>query len=235
MVHYALIVAGGKGYRMGGNTPKQFLQLNGKPVLMHALEAFYSSSKAIQIILVIHEQSHDYWTELCRQHGFTIPHILIGGGEQRYHSVKNGLNFIFAKEEQLANVFIAIHDGVRPLVSKELIERTFKAAYDKKSVIPALQSTDSIRIRQDELNSISFPREKVYTIQTPQIFSADLLKEAFQQEYDSNFTDDASVIQKSGYPIHLVEGDIRNIKITYPSDLELATYWIKSNISSDQS
>lgn len=235
MIHYALIVAGGKGHRMGENTPKQFLLLNGKPVLMHTLEAFYSSTKNIELLLVISKKDHKYWVELCNQHHFTIPHILLEGGEQRFHSVKNGLNFIFDKEKDISNVFIAIHDGVRPLVSNELIERAFDTVYTRKCVVPALQCTDSVRIEQNDEHNLAFPREKVYTIQTPQVFSAEVLKTAFDQEYDQNFTDDASVVEKSGYPIHFVGGDIQNIKITYPADLELASFWKKLRVSSNHS
>ena len=225
MIHYAIIVAGGKGQRMGKNTPKQFLLLNGKPVLMHTLRAFYSSTKNIQILLVISKDDHKYWKELCEQHHFSIPHTLLSGGEHRFDSVKNGLTFIFENEKLIDDVFVAIHDGVRPLVSTELIERSFNAVYNHKSIVPALPSTDSIRIKEDKENSRACPRENVYLIQTPQVFSAEILKKAYEQAYDQDFTDDASVVEKSGYPIHMIEGDIQNIKITYPIDLELATLW----------
>lgn len=234
MAQYVILVAGGKGHRMGEKIPKQFLLLNGKPVLMHTIEAFHSATPDSPIVLVLPEQSHQYWEALCEQYSFHLPHTLVPGGEQRFHSVKNGLNLIFNNHRDLQDLYIAIHDGVRPLASSAFIQRTFAFAHQHKTAIPALPCSDSIRIQEDSKINYPFPRKKVFRVQTPQIFSGEILKKAFEQEYDPSFTDDASVVEKAGYPIHMTEGDIRNIKITYPADLALATYWLTSNIAPDQ-
>jgi 2-C-methyl-D-erythritol 4-phosphate cytidylyltransferase len=147
--------------------------------------------------------------------------------------VKNGLNFIFNKEVALDDLVIAIHDGARPLVSTKLITRAFAQAKEMKSAIPALQCTDSIRFKEDEIKSHYLPREKVFRIQTPQVFVGDILKKSFDQTFDSSFTDDASVVEKAGYPIHLIDGDIQNIKITYPFDITLAKFWLNSGSPSN--
>jgi 2-C-methyl-D-erythritol 4-phosphate cytidylyltransferase len=235
MAHYAIIVAGGKGHRMEQDVPKQFLLLKKKPVLMYSIEAFHKENENTKIVLVLNEAFHDHWSLLCKNHELTIPHTLIPGGNERYDSVKNGLNFILSKESNLENVLIAIHDGARPLISSELIKRIFSLAEHKKCVVPAIQSSDSIRLKTDEITSNSFPREKVFLIQTPQVFSAKVLKEAYTRDFDPNFTDDASVVEKAGFPIFLIDGDIKNIKITYPSDMDLADYWFSLGCASDQS
>jgi 2-C-methyl-D-erythritol 4-phosphate cytidylyltransferase len=224
MDHYVIIVAAGSGKRMEDKLPKQFLLLKNKPLLMYSIEAFHKQNENTNIVLVLNETVLELWNSLCREYSFTIPHSLIPGGQERFHSVKNGLNFILEKEKNLDNLLIAIHDGARPLVSSELIDRGFSSAKEKKCVVPAVQSPDSIRLKKNETTS-SFPRENVFMIQTPQIFSARILKKAYEQAFDPNFTDDASVVEKAGYPIHLIEGDIQNIKITYPSDMDLANYW----------
>ena len=226
MVRYAIIVAGGKGQRMNNTLPKQFLLLNEKPILMHTLEAFHKASPHIKLILVLDSQVHELWENLCKKHQFSISHTLISGGEQRFHSVKNGLEHVFSSEPDLNQVLIAIHDGVRPLVSTELIERTFMYAKEHKSAIPALESTDSTRIKDSDGSNRAIARNKVYLLQTPQTFQASLLKVAYSEEFNDSFTDDASVVEKAGYRIHLVEGDIQNIKITYPVDFAVANYWL---------
>lgn len=226
MIRYAIIVASGKGHRMGEDVPKQFLLLKKKPVLMYSIEAFYLENENTKIVLVLNEAMHGYWKLLCEKYRCTIPHTLISGGIERFNSIKNGLNFIFNKESKLENLLIAIHDGARPLISSKLINRAFSLANEKKCVVPALQSSDSIRLKENEVKTCSLPREKVFMIQTPQVFTASILKEAFEKDFDSNFTDDASVVEKAGYPIYLIDGDIQNIKITYPSDMALAGYWL---------
>lgn len=232
MAHYAIIVAGGKGHRMEQDVPKQFLLLKKKPVLMYSIEAFHKENENNKIVLVLNDAFHNHWSLLCKKHKFTIPHTLISGGNERYDSVKNGLNFIFSKESNL-DFLIAIHDGARPLISSELISKIFSLAEDKKCVVPAIQSSDSIRLKTDEITSNSFPREKVFLIQTPQVFSAKVLKEAYRREFDPNFTDDASVVEKAGFPVYLIDGEIKNIKITYPSDMVLADYWLTLGCSSN--
>lgn len=225
MAHYVIIVAAGKGKRMEERVPKQFLLLKNKPLLMYSIEAFHKQNENTHIVLVLNEAVRELWKSLCREHNFTISHTLISGGKERFDSVKNGLNFILNKEDRIDELLIAIHDGARPLISSDLIDRTFALAKEKNCVVPAIQSPDSIRIKENGTTS-SLPREKVFMIQTPQIFSAPILKEAYDQEYDSGFTDDASVVEKAGYPIYLIDGDIQNIKITYPSDMALADYWL---------
>lgn len=226
MVQYVIIVAAGKGKRMEEKVPKQFLLLKGKPLLMYSIEAFHNQNENTHIVLVLNEAELDLWKALCKEHKFTISHTLISGGKERFNSVKNGLNFILNKEDNLDNSLIAIHDGARPLLSGELIERGFALAKEKKCVVPVVQSTDSIRLRDDECKNSSLPREKVFLVQTPQVFAASILKEAYEQDFDPNFSDDASVVEKAGYPIHLIDGDTQNIKITYPSDMILAGYWL---------
>ena len=222
MGQYAIIVAGGKGQRMGDLTPKQFLPLANKPIVMHSIAAFHKQNENTHIVLVLNENHIERWNQLCDQYDFNIPHSVIAGGSERFYSVKNGLNFIFSKETDLDNLQIAIHDGARPLVSKTLISQAFVQAKKNKSAIPAVQSPDSIRFKESESKTNSLSREKVFMIQTPQVFNANILKKAFDQAFDCTFTDDASVVEKAGYPIHLIDGDIQNIKITYPFDIALA-------------
>lgn len=225
MVQYVVIVAAGSGKRMEEKIPKQFLLLKNKPLLMYSIEAFHKQNENTNIVLVLNKTVLELWNSLCIEYNFTIPHSLIPGGQERFHSVKNGLNFIFEKEKALDNLLIAIHDGARPLLSNELIDRGFTSAKEKKCVVPAIQSADSIRLKKNETTT-SFPRENVFIVQTPQTFQAPILKKAYEQAFDPNFTDDASVVEKAGYPIHLIEGDIQNIKITYPSDMDLASCWL---------
>lgn len=226
MAHYAIIVAGGKGHRMDQDVPKQFLLLKGKPVLMYSIEAFHKENENNKIVLVLSDAFHNEWSLLCKKHKFTIPHALVSGGKERFDSVKNGLNFIFNNEPTLDNILIAIHDGARPLITGELINSIFRLAEVKKCVVPAIQSSDSIRLKTDEITSTSIPREKVFLIQTPQVFSAKILKEAYTSNFDPNFTDDASVVEKAGFNVYLIDGDVKNIKITYPYDMILADYWL---------
>jgi 2-C-methyl-D-erythritol 4-phosphate cytidylyltransferase len=224
---YVIIVSGGLGSRMESSLPKQFHQLNGLPILMHSITAFHRDDQSIKIILVINKTHQKLWEDLCIQYTFNIPYKLVYGGESRFHSVKNGLDFIFEQESSLKDVLIGIHDGVRPVISQEVINRVYKAAENNGSAIPAVKSRDSIRVLKAHEANQSIDRHSVLLIQTPQVFKANLLQEAYKHSFQESFTDDASVIEKSGYPIHLVEGDIRNIKITYPTDIEIAAIWLK--------
>lgn len=224
---YAIIVSGGIGSRMQNSIPKQFLEINQLPILMHSIRAFHEDE--IQIILVQSDAHRDLWASLCTKYKFAVPHIIVSGGKTRFHSVKAGLDFIFRKESRPENVLISIHDGVRPLVSKDLIRSSFEKVIMKKAVVPAIESTDSLRLVEDNDKSRTIKREYIRLIQTPQTFYGHMLKEAYQVEFSSEFTDDASVIEKSGYPIHLIEGDIRNIKITHPIDIAIAELWMTSN------
>lgn len=221
---YVIIVSGGIGSRMQSSIPKQFLEINDLPVLMHTLRAF--NCMDIHIVLVQNDAYKGMWASLCTKHQFDIPHATVSGGETRFHSVKNGLDYIFKREKTVDDVLIAIHDSVRPLVSRNLIKDAFKEVVDKRAVVPAIKSRDSLRVLDDSNLSKTLRRESVRLVQTPQIFFGDMLKKAYDTPYSTEFTDDASVIEKSGYPIHLIEGDIRNIKITYPADLMVAKLWI---------
>jgi len=225
---YVIIVSGGVGSRMENSLPKQFHQLNGLPILMHSIYAFHKNDKSIKIILVINKTHKKLWADLCKKHVFDIPYELVDGGESRFHSVKNGLEFIFKQVSTLKNVLIGIHDGVRPVIGQDVIDNAYSTAESKGSAIPAIKSRDSIRIVNAKGENEAINRESVLIIQTPQVFKANLLNEAYKQPFEESFTDDASVIEKSGYPIHIIEGDIRNIKITYPTDIDIAAIWIKS-------
>ena len=220
MKNYAIIVAGGSGNRMQTETPKQFLLLKDLPVLMHTLKAFAQSNAQPKILLVINKDQQQYWRRLCEEFNFRIPHQIIDGGSTRFYSVKNALETI--QDESL----VAIHDAVRPLVSKELIDKCFEHAERLGNVIAAVQSSDSVRLLKDNKTS-ALKRDEIYLVQTPQTFSLAILSAAYQQDFEAHFTDDASVVEAAGYEINIVEGERNNIKITYPIDLELAELLLK--------
>lgn len=211
-----MIVAGGSGKRMGIDTPKQFLELAGRPVLMHTIERFKSFNEAIEIITVLPENQLRYWIELQKKYSFTVPHTLVKGGTHRFSSVKNGLKFV--------NIpgLVAIHDGVRPFVSIDTIKRCFETAEKLGNAIPSVSPADSLRILNDQ-GSVPVNRLIVKQIQTPQVFSAELIKKAYLQKYCTEFTDDATVFEKSGEKINLVDGNRENIKITNPEDLLISS------------
>lgn len=211
----AIIVAGGSGHRMGINTPKQFLLLNDLPILMHTIKAFYKTDKSINIILALPEDNFHYWEELCAEYNFDIPHSLSKGGKTRYHTVKNALSLI--EEEAI----IAIHDGVRPLVSNKCINNCFNTANELGNAVPVIDLVDSIRKVVNE-NNKSVVRSNYKLVQTPQVFNSKILIDAYKQEYKNSFTDDASVVENLGYKINLVEGNKENIKITTKTDLLIA-------------
>ena len=212
MTRQAIIVAGGRGTRMNNEVPKQFLPLCGKPIVMHTLETFYQFDSNIELILVLPEQLISYWQNLCVEHRFDIPHHTIAGGRERFYSVKNGL--AFAKP----NALIAIHDGVRPFVSKQTLERCFSEAELQGNAIPAMPLVDSIRQLKGSESQI-VDRSELLAIQTPQVFQSQIITKAFEQPFSPTFTDDASVVESYGEKIHLVEGNVENIKITTPFDL----------------
>ncbi|WP_316807946.1 2-C-methyl-D-erythritol 4-phosphate cytidylyltransferase [Pedobacter agri] len=220
MKYYAIIVAGGSGNRMQTETPKQFLLLNNLPVLMHTIKAFAQSDAQPKILLVINTEQQGYWRRLCEEFNFRIPHEIIDGGSERFHSVKNAIDFI--KEDSV----VAIHDAVRPLVSKQLIDNCFNQAQLKGNVIAAVQSSDSVRMLVDN-KSAALKRDEIYLVQTPQTFDVSILRAAYTQDFTTFFTDDASVVEAIGYEINIVEGERNNIKITYPIDLELAELLLK--------
>jgi len=216
-----IIVAGGKGERMNANIPKQFLELQGKPILMHTIEAFNRFDKTMQIILVLPETQIDYWITLCKKHDFAVLHNIVVGGQTRFNSVQNGLKLVQSPS------LVAVHDGVRPLVSSSTIVRCFNAAEKYDAAIPVIDLIDSIRqVNEDE--SLSVDRTKYKLVQTPQVFDAELLKKAYEQEFSALFTDDASVVEALGTKIHLVEGNRENIKITTEIDLKMAETFLNS-------
>jgi len=219
---YALIVAGGKGVRMGASVPKQFLLLSGKPLLMHSLEAFYNADPEIRLILVLPEFQQDYWKELCTQYHFKLQHEVVNGGDTRFESVKSGLALIDNKG------LVAVHDGVRPFINKDLIDRCFQAAQQFGGAVPVTELTESLRKLEGE-TSFSVHRETFRFVQTPQVFRAEILKEAYTLPYRESFTDDASVVEAAGFKVELVEGLAGNIKITNTIDLLLAEQMKKFN------
>ena len=211
----AIVVAGGKGERMQSEIPKQFIEMNGKPILMYTLEAFERYDASIELILVLPATQLEFWENLCKKHAFTLKHKIVSGGATRFYSVKNGLEHVHE------NSIVAIHDGVRPLVSTQTLCRCFDTAAQRESAIPVVDLIDSIR-QVTENGSISVDRSAYKLVQTPQIFNAALLKKAYNQEFSALFTDDASVVEAMGHPIELVEGNRENIKITTTMDLLLA-------------
>ena len=212
----AVIVAGGKGYRAGGELPKQFLPLGGKPMLMHTINAFYLFNKETRIIVVLPEEFVSLWQQLCSEHNFVINHRIVVGGETRFHSVKNGLNEVSTEE------IVAIHDGARPFVSPELIKKCYEEAVENQcGVIPVIDEVNSVRKLTDKGSEI-IDRSQLKLVQTPQVFPAHLLKSAYELDYDSSYTDDASVAEKYGVNIKLVPGEYTNIKITTSLDIILA-------------
>ena len=225
---YIIIVAGGKGLRMGTDIPKQFLPIGGKPVLMRTLERFREYSADLQIILVLPKAQQDYWKKLCQKHNFTVEYQLTDGGETRFHSVQHGLALIPDDVEGV----VGVHDGVRPFPSVEVIRNCYETAREKKAVIPVIPIVETVRHLIGESNvqcstfnvqrSVTVPRNDYRLVQTPQCFDIQLLKAANRQPYNDGFTDDASVVEAFGLSITLVEGNRENIKITTPYDIVVA-------------
>ena len=214
---YVIIVAGGKGLRMGSDIPKQFLPIAGKPVLMRTLERFREYSADLQIILVLPEAQQDYWQELCRQYGFQVEYRLANGGQTRFHSVQNGLALVPDDAEGV----VGVHDGVRPFPSIEVIRNCYATARTAKAVIPVIPVVETVRHLEGK-GSVTVPRGDYRLVQTPQTFDIQLLKSANRQPYNDGFTDDASVVESYGNEITLVEGNRENIKITTPYDIVVA-------------
>jgi len=215
MQKHVIIVAGGSGKRMGNATPKQFLLLAGKPLLMHAMEAFYHADHKINIILVLPEAHIQHWKTLCKKYGFSLAHQITKGGRERFFSVKNGLQMV--GESGL----VAVHDGARPLIDKETINLVFDEAQKSGAAIPVTIPAESVRFIVNG-KSEHFDREKVRMVQTPQVFQADILRQAYNTPFSSLFTDDASVVESCGYSVSLTKGSSFNIKVTNPGDIALA-------------
>lgn len=215
-----IIVAGGEGRRLGGEVPKQFLPLGGVPVLWHTLRAFHRYDPSLQIIVVLHPAWTGHWQELSASLTPAITYRITAGGRTRFHSVRNGLALVEG------DGLTAVHDASRPLVSEALLRRTFDAARGKGNAVPALPVTDSLReVTADGNRPVD--RSRYRSIQTPQIFPTQLLKKAFRQPWEEAFTDEATVVEKTGERIHLTEGEKRNIKITTAFDLEVAEMILK--------
>ena len=215
---YVIIVAGGKGLRMGSDIPKQFLPIGGKPVLMRTLERFREYSPALQIILVLPKAQQEYWKELCEKHNFTVAYQLADGGETRFHSVQHGLALIPDDAEGV----VGVHDGVRPFPSIDVINNCYETARTAKAVIPVIPVVETVRHLDNAPSSHTVPRGEYRLVQTPQTFDIQLLKAANRQSYNDGFTDDASVVEAFGFDVTLVEGNRENIKITTPYDLKIA-------------
>jgi len=213
MGNTVIIVAGGRGIRMQSDIPKQFLLLDGMPVLMRTMDAFVQFDPDIRMILVLPKDQFSYWDELCAEHSFSLNYQKIAGGPRRFDSVKNGLSL--APDQGL----IGIHDGVRPFIHPDTIRRIYQEAQKFGNATPAIPPTESVRIESKESNHI-IDRDTIRLIQTPQVFEAKTLKEAYNQQYQNTFTDDASVIEAAGHKIHLTKGQTNNIKITTKEDLK---------------
>ncbi|MFC4872776.1 2-C-methyl-D-erythritol 4-phosphate cytidylyltransferase [Negadavirga shengliensis] len=223
MKKHAIIVAGGAGTRMGATLPKQYLSLNGLPVLMHTLNVFYRGNPAINLILVLPEKDFDFWKELCGKHLFSVPHSLVKGGHSRFQSVKNGLEAIPSSDG-----LVAIHDGVRPFVKEEVIEKSYQEAEKTGSAITVVPLKDSIRKVTDDGKSFYQEREYFRLVQTPQTFRLDKIKQAFDTEERYYFTDDATVYEHQGWQVSLIPGNPENIKITTPEDLAYAEFLLST-------
>jgi 2-C-methyl-D-erythritol 4-phosphate cytidylyltransferase len=220
---YAIIVAGGSGSRMQHEVPKQFIEVAGKPVLMHTIERFYIYNPDVRLVVVLPQQQLQTWRDLCRRHNFKLFHMAVAGGATRFCSVKNGLDAVQGE------ALVAVHDGVRPFVEASTIAAAFQAAAIYGSAVVAVSPKDSIRELTQE-GSRAVPRANYKLVQTPQCFRADILRRAYEQPEQEHFTDDASVVEQLGEKIMLVEGSYRNIKITTPEDLILAEAFAKEHI-----
>ncbi len=215
---YVVIVAGGKGTRMGTATPKQFLPVGGCPVLMRTIERFVEYDSAIGIVVVLPRDQQDYWRGLCRSYGFTVAHTVVDGGATRFESSRNGISAI---PDGVQGV-VAIHDGVRPFVSVDTIRRCFDAARRSGAAIPVLPVTDTLRFVAPGQQPHNVQRSDYRTVQTPQTFTVTLAKAAFDRPYDPAFTDDASVVEAYGHAVEMVGGNAENIKLTNQFDLDVA-------------
>lgn len=216
MDKYAIIVAGGKGLRMGSELPKQFIPIEGRPVLMRTLDTFHACDESIRIILVLPRDHQDYWRKLCAQYQFAVPHRIADGGATRFHSVQSGLALVEEGE-----ALVAVHDGVRPFVSHEVIEHCYSEAEVHGAVVPVIPVVETVRQLVGEA-SITVDRNAYRLVQTPQTFRATLLRRAYEQPYCDAFTDDASVVEAMGETVSLVDGNRENIKLTTPFDLTVA-------------
>lgn len=231
MADYAIILAGGKGLRMGSDIPKQFLPIGGVPILMRTIQRFRDYSEDLHIILVLPKEQHDYWDQLCHEYGFDVDYDVTEGGPTRFHSIVNGLRLV----PDEAQGVVSVHDGVRPFPSVEVIRDCYETARKTGTAVPVIPVVETVRhlgkapetgILADSslhsLGSTTVPRDEYRLVQTPQAFDIQLHKEAYRQPYNVGFTDDASVVEAMGHAITLVEGNRENIKITTPFDITVA-------------
>lgn len=214
--YYAIIVAGGSGVRMGGDVAKQFLELGGKPVIATTVGRFLSLSFPVEIILVLPEQYKEHWKSYCFENNLNFRHTLVSGGLTRFHSVKNALKYVER------GGLVAVHDGVRPFVSREFIEELYEIAGREGAVIPVIAPPESMRMVNEDGSTSITDRERYLLVQTPQVFLSDTVLDAYKQAYSPQFTDDASVVEGIGIKIHLADGKVTNIKLTRPEDMLLA-------------
>lgn len=216
---YIIILAGGKGLRMGCDVPKQFLPIGGKPVLMRTIERFREYSEQLSIILVLPAEQHEYWRQLCKDYGFSVECQVTTGGPTRFHSIKNGLALI----PDDAQGVVGVHDGVRPFPAVEVIDRCYATARSHATAVPVVPVIETLRhVLPQPQPSVTVPRSQYRLVQTPQMFDIQLHKRAYAQPYRDDFTDDASVVEALGHDITLVEGNRENIKITTPFDMVVA-------------
>ncbi|MCK9411835.1 MAG: 2-C-methyl-D-erythritol 4-phosphate cytidylyltransferase [Prolixibacteraceae bacterium] len=220
MTKSVIIVAGGNGSRMGGDLPKQFLLLENYPVLMWTILCFIEFDPAISVVVVLPELQISYWNDLCARYDFEHSHLVVKGGETRFDSVKNGLDAMHKTD------LVAVHDGVRPLVSQLTITNCFKQAAETGAAIPVLPVHETLRSGTLE-KSFTVDRGMYYTVQTPQVFQWQSLKAAYSQKWNASFTDDASVVEHFGLPVRMVPGNRDNLKITHPEDLVIACEYLK--------
>ena len=219
---YVIIMAAGSGTRMGGPLPKQFLEIGGKAILQHTIETFLEACPGISVVTVLNEDYIGYWRDYCLRRNFTCPQIIVAGGFTRFHSVRNALDKI------PDGAVVAVHDGVRPLVTAAMVRTMFDKAETAPALIPVIPCTDTLKVLQkdgDELTAVEgavADRSMLYAAQTPQIFHSRILKSAYSLAYDTMFTDDASVVQKYGKSLSYTIGERLNIKITTQEDLLLA-------------
>jgi len=214
-----IITAGGIGKRMGSTIPKQFIVVSGKPLLMHTIQLFQNYQ--FQILLTLPSEWKNYWRDLCVEYDFKIPHSVIDGGEERYHSIKNALKI--AKGD-----LIAIHDGVRPFVSEELVEKLILTAKNKGTAVPVVSLKESLRKLNEDNTSRAVERNHYKSVQTPQVFQSKIIKKAYEFSYHSKITDDASLVEEGGDTIYLIEGEENNLKVTTQKDLWIASYLFQS-------
>ncbi len=218
-----VIVAGGSGVRMGVSTPKQFLLLQSKPVLLHTIEKFFNYDNDIEIVVVLPKAHIDTWITMCENYSINIRHKIVDGGIERFFSVRNGLSSLSNPK------WVAIHDGVRPVVSANLIDRCFKTVISNNSAIPVINPSETVRFGSLQ-DSKTILRDNVFLVQTPQVFNYELIKKAYEVDYNSSFTDDASVYEHSGNKVFMVEGEPTNVKITKKSDIEFCNFLLSQKI-----